>query len=154
MLNLSDAKAIVDAGGTLPADTKVLDGDKEVVFNYSKPVEIVTVAKSVTKVAMVDAPTSVEVVGDRDPYARAKAFFKPNNGAWNTYSGPLFGKNGGVFKATDAYSAAQPFNAVDQSLADGAALVTDFLAPLASYPFLRSEERVGKECRSRWSPYH
>ena len=23
------------------------------------------------------------------------------------------------------------------------------------YPFIRSEERrVGKECRSRWSPYH
>src|SRR5260370_18738585 len=27
--------------------------------------------------------------------------------------------------------------------------------PLASFIFLRSEERrVGKECRSRWSPYH
>jgi hypothetical protein len=138
MLNLEDAKALVDNGGTLPTGTKVIGADgKEMIFAYEKPVETVTVAKSVTKVAMVDAPTSVEVVGNRDPYARAKAFFKPNNGAWNSYSGPLFNTNtGGIFKATDAYSAAQPFNAVDQSLADGAALVTDFLAPLASYPFM------------------
>ena len=28
-------------------------------------------------------------------------------------------------------------------------------ALLADYDFIRSEERrVGKECRSRWSPYH
>src|SRR2546425_13297643 len=30
-----------------------------------------------------------------------------------------------------------------------------FLLPEIRYPYYRSEERrVGKECRSRWSPYH
>ena len=29
------------------------------------------------------------------------------------------------------------------------------LAPNATFAYMRSEERrVGKECRSRWSPYH
>src|SRR2546422_9061477 len=36
-----------------------------------------------------------------------------------------------------------------------AILALSGLTPLPFFPFKRSEERrVGKECRSRWSPYH
>src|SRR5256886_12266754 len=50
-----------------------------------------------------------------------------------------------LFAVAPALAGARPFGVVLPWL----------LLGVAAYPFLRSEERrVGKECRSRWSPYH
>ena len=45
--------------------------------------------------------------------------------------------------------------AIKVGLVDGKTVTPDLVKRLASLPTKRSEERrVGKECRSRWSPYH
>src|SRR3712207_9173565 len=48
-----------------------------------------------------------------------------------------------------------PLAKLAKDVAAGAVLVSSVGAVLVGYLILRSEERrVGKECRSRWSPYH
>ena len=48
-----------------------------------------------------------------------------------------------------------PLYLVNGSLGAGKTSVLEFLLQQSDYKTTRSEERrVGKECRSRWSPYH
>src|SRR3712207_8592621 len=58
----------------------------------------------------------------------------------------------------DAYDGSTTFYVADPTdplLQTYAAIFPDLFVPLANMPAERSEERrVGKECRSRWSPYH
>ena len=46
------------------------------------------------------------------------------------------------------------FKAVMDALQEKKAEVIDIAAPAPSVLFRSEERRVGKECRSRWSPYH
>ena len=59
------------------------------------------------------------------------------------------------FKNLDIYAAFQPANGAEWQKANG--ISADWKTPehIEVKPVYRSEERrVGKECRSRWSPYH
>ena len=42
----------------------------------------------------------------------------------------------------------------ERTTLDGAVLVGVGVVILIAGPFRSEERRVGKECRSRWSPYH
>ena len=56
-----------------------------------------------------------------------------------------------LYAMHDALVKPMPGNAMAPSLAESWSVSPDGLV----YEFVRSEERrVGKECRSRWSPYH
>ena len=60
--------------------------------------------------------------------------------------------SGNIYSAS---SAGNPDTDISQQNAKVTGTVEDALGPVAGASVVRSEERrVGKECRSRWSPYH
>ena len=58
------------------------------------------------------------------------------------------------FKNLDIYAAFQPANGAEWQKANG--IHADWKTPehIEVKPVRSEERRVGKECRSRWSPYH
>src|SRR2546426_11474432 len=69
----------------------------------------------------------------------------------------IMASDGPPSQARDAIAYGAEVLRVDEDIADAARIVAELstATELFSVATLRSEERrVGKECRSRWSPYH
>ena len=92
-----------------------------------------------------------------------KRYFKRLKTEFKGYNAGKFGKDvlAGITVAAVALPLALAFG-ISSGATAAAGLITALIAGVvigllsgASYQISRSEERrVGKECRSRWSPYH
>src|SRR5258708_25046554 len=115
-------------------------------FNFSPPTNLIT---AIEGVVIIDLPPAGQIAGVSSGVACLVGEF-----ADSTF-GVAVDNNGNV---TQSAQAVQIFSGSDlvAKLGGFDATIGDFGGTMGNgFVELRSEERrVGKECRSRWSPYH